>query len=1263
MLRSSDAQTGDVTDYSNPDRSQTFAGDRRFAIQEQLGSGSMCLVYKVLDQQHGDVVALKTLKHLDSNSLYRLKQEFRALSSFDHPNLVSFYELVRNSQGWFVTMELVEGLDFLTFVRHEVDGREARSSEVKTTSIDEDDLRFHGSVVAGGGQAQSTSSFKPQARGLPDLPKLRSSLRQLAEGVCELHAAGRIHRDLKPSNVLITEAGRLVILDFGLVAEIDQDYTEGTLHQHIAGSAAYMSPEQSVGRPLTEANDWYSVGVMLYEALTGVWPFVGHLYQILTAKQQHDPVPPSKLVSGVPEDLDQLCMDLLRRDPTTRPTGADVLARLRGLPPQGQIPSLKARFRFREAQLQELAKAFQTARWGRTVVSLVRGGPGTGKSALVREFVKDIKTREDLITLKGRCYEWEKVPFKALDGMIDNLSRVLRRLDAGTLLSLSGEHTACLTTLFPVLRRVELGPDEFVESLPEPELRRLAFVALRQLIRQLCGIRPIVIHIDDAHWGDTDSAEALAELIRAERQLPMHVILSYRSDEPAAFMHWLLPVLTRARTDLRTVDLQPLDFERATLLASELLRRSPDDPEVRRAALESAGNPAALHDQCRAVVRRQTHRFSSQALTEVVVARVDGLPTDARGLLDLLAVVNRTVATAFAIHLAALGPEALQAITTLRALELLDVAADPSGESLALPSDALREYIYDRIPDERRRALHRQVGEALEQARIEDPELLVTHYAAGGLEDRAGVVAWLAAQRALNESRHEDATWLLDRAVTLGSWSPRERRSMLGLQGDALASLGRGEDAARCYERAVEEGVPDITRRRHLQKAAEQLIASGHVQQGLERLDGLITALRLPVLSGSFAGGRARFRELRLQLRGADFQRRRPEQVDPTDLLRVDVAWTASAALALVAPQTASRYRSVHMLTALDVGEGERVIRALAQELPHLAARDPSGATWRARFEEVLSEARLHGTPLAMGRLEAAAAHAAFIEGRYAEAVDLCSQADEVLASPSGGAGWESFEVRLLRLQALIAQGELRRGFELLDILTDDAMQARNLLYITDLVALGRAPLRLAEDAPDVAATELVEASERWASQSASLQSLRILHARTQVDVYRGRPGVGRERLLRRSEELAAAGLLAAPTAALQLDRVRATTALALAARNTERSQMLREATTIGRRMTEGAFLWAKPWGDLVLAAVEHLQGRPCLDQLAGARDTFAGLDMWLGAAIAGRQHALLSDPVDVTALDRAERWLSSQGIQEPGRLCDALGPGFSDGP
>ena len=237
----------------------TFDGTPRFELKRVLGEGGMGVVYEALDRERDTLVALKTLRFVDASSLYRLKTEFRSTADLQHRNLVRLDELHHVNGHWFFTMELVEGVNF---VDH--------------------------------GQANHAH--------------LRAALLQLAQGLEVLHRAGKVHRDLKPSNVMVTHAGRVVILDFGLVRD---SFSRQSSDSAVIGTAAYMAPEQAVTPAVGAPADLYSVGVMLFEVLTGRLPFEGRTIEVLMRKQRED-APPVRSLADVPDDLAQLCAEIGR---------------------------------------------------------------------------------------------------------------------------------------------------------------------------------------------------------------------------------------------------------------------------------------------------------------------------------------------------------------------------------------------------------------------------------------------------------------------------------------------------------------------------------------------------------------------------------------------------------------------------------------------------------------------------------------------------------------------------------------------------------------------------------------------------------------------------------------------------------------------------------------------------------------------------------------------------------------------------------------
>ncbi|HUH02184.1 MAG TPA: serine/threonine-protein kinase, partial [Kofleriaceae bacterium] len=281
--------------------SLAFEGTERFEVRRRIGAGAMGVVYAAFDRERGVEVALKTMTGTAPASLVRFKQEFRALAGISHPNLVALHELHVDDGVWFFTMELLKGVDLLTYVRGPADGPQDETS----------------------GSHDTRTLEPPPTRGEPDLPRLRSAIAQLALGVQALHAAQRLHRDIKPSNVMVSSEPRVVLLDFGIIAEVGAAGARGD----VVGTPAYMAPEQADGAA-SPASDWYALGVVLFQLLTGARPFAGSGKAMLFDKSRYDAQPVAALAPEAPEDLASLCDALLCRDPAGRPTATDILRRL-----------------------------------------------------------------------------------------------------------------------------------------------------------------------------------------------------------------------------------------------------------------------------------------------------------------------------------------------------------------------------------------------------------------------------------------------------------------------------------------------------------------------------------------------------------------------------------------------------------------------------------------------------------------------------------------------------------------------------------------------------------------------------------------------------------------------------------------------------------------------------------------------------------------------------------------------------------------------
>ncbi len=273
----------------------------RYSIRSTLGSGGMARVYLAHDGVLGRDVAIKVLRDQyaeDAEFAERFKREARSAASLSHPNIVSIYD----------------------------------------RGVDEDGTSYIAMEHVPGGSLKERISRE----GVLDTPEAASVALKISNALEEAHGRGVIHRDIKPHNVLLTSTGDVKVADFGIARA--SAYTAISQTSLVLGTAGYMSPEQALGEPVDPRSDLYSLGVVLYEMLTGGLPFTADNPVAVSMKHVNEPLrPPREINPEITEDMDAVVTKLLAKKPGDRYGGATELAedlrRVRdGMPPLAAGP-------------------------------------------------------------------------------------------------------------------------------------------------------------------------------------------------------------------------------------------------------------------------------------------------------------------------------------------------------------------------------------------------------------------------------------------------------------------------------------------------------------------------------------------------------------------------------------------------------------------------------------------------------------------------------------------------------------------------------------------------------------------------------------------------------------------------------------------------------------------------------------------------------------------------------------------------------------
>jgi len=1248
-------------------QSNETRGAGRFHLRRRIGSGGFGVVYEAFDTKRNAVVALKTLRAFDAAALHRFKHEFRSLADVDHVHLVSLFELFGDGDEWFFTMELVDGMPLVDYVWNESRSANDLSIGGNSQAPTSDIPATRGVASEAGVSGWSvTSDDEPALTRTARIDRLRAVMRQLAEGVCAMHQAAILHRDIKPSNVLVRPDGLVVVLDFGLATEFSSREFEG----RIVGTPAYMSPEQASGRLVGEASDWYSVGVMLYEGLTGQSPFRGRTSEVLLSKQLDEPPPPHAIYSDVPDDLDRLCQDLLRRDPDERPSGAEVLRRLTGVPDAPQPADTAVRVSSalvgRDGQIAALLDAYERTSRDEAVIVCIEGRSGMGKSVLARRFLNEVRRRNrHAVVLSGRCYEQESVPYKAIDGVIDELAQLLAEWDRRDLDAVLPRNILALARLFPVLHQVG-GIASLVDTEPATdaqELRRRAFAAFRELLRALLKRHPLILFIDDLHWGDIDSASLLTELLRPPDPPPLLLVLAYRSEErqSSAALNALLPSLAAETPGrhVQTVDVAELSLAEARSLASTLLADRPDaSAHAESIAQESGGSPFFVEELARYAAA--SGRVAS--LGDVLRTRVAELSVDARRMLELIALNSQPLEFEIGRTAADWLGDPHSILRQLRALHLVRTQVDADFTVVEPKHDRIREAVIKGLDAETRRAHHVRLAKAWEASGRADPELLATHYDSAGDPGRAAIYAEQAAALA-------DQTLAFDRAARLYRWvvslrpdagAPDLRPIYVKLAG-SLANTGKGRLAAEAYLQAA-AGAPVQDRVEIERQAAEQFMRVGDIDQGLAVVRRVMDqiGMRLPMTSlGALAS--MLFSQAYLAIRGFAYRERAESTIPPVVLARIDTCRSVAVGTHFIDPLRGSAYHYRGLLLALKTGEPNRVGRALAT---HVSIVSLAGGRRRfAETEAVRRRAMEIADRLDNEYLRAMTTLGGGVGlGHLGDHQGCLSQIEAgaaLLRDRCVGAIWEHQGARVFMMESLFWLGEWAELQRRLPGYVQISDEANDNLMSSFLKARVHPFTLLFANQPEQARAATQAAITPWLEHAFQLPHFYELYAQLYIDLYCEDAAKGFERLKQSRSQVSRSLLMKGQKFRVEMQSLRGRLAIMAAVGGD--LKMLRTAEQEARRLEGEDIPWAEGLASLLRAGVAATRGdmSQAMTFLSAAERQLEACQMrGLLAAARRRRGELTGGDEGRQLVQASDQWMVAQQVADPARVTNMLAPG-----
>jgi hypothetical protein len=888
----------------------------------------------------------------------------------------------------------------------------------------------------------------------------------------------------------------------------------------------------------------------------------------------------------------------------------------------------------------------------------------------VQHFLDEIASDSDALILKGRCYEQETVPFKALDSIVDSLVHYLRGLKSAELNAVLPRDIRALAQVFPVFWRIPAigaAPAVRPAEITPQEIRRRAALALRELLARIGDRRVLILFLDDLHWGDTDSASLLTGLLMPPDPPVFLGIGCYRTEdaEESPFFKYLREARRGAPAthDEREITLGRLLTEEALDLAYRLLRPTGADREtmVHDVVYESAGRPFLIYELIEHLNGAAGGLEVDQPLelNDVLWHRIQRLPEESRRLLETVAIAGRPIRTVDAYRAAELGTGHQDVLGALRAARLIRGTAD-IHHKIEVYHDRVRQSVLAHLDDRMAQKCHRRLADVFTESTHIEPEVMAHHLSLAGQTEKAADFYAKAAAAAAEALAFDHAAALYRRALSSRNWTQDEECALLEQLANTLSNAGRGKEAAQAYLTAAANTTPaaalDLKHR-----AALSLLTTGHVDEGLSCLSPVLNSIGTRLARAPWRALVSLLaRRLQLQLRGTGFEAHAEESVPSAVLRRIDIGWSVVIGLSIIDPIRGADFQTRSLLLALSAGEPFRVARALALEAGHLASSG-SGEAAKDTLRRAEQLAAKLQRPYANGIVELAQGTVAYFDGKWNDSLTACRNAANTFHEHCTGVTWEIDTAHAFSLWSLAKMGEIGELARISPGLLKEARERGDLYAIANLSTQIMAMVRLGADDPTGARQELTEVMGAWTQNGYHVQHHDALLAFVPIELYCGDPAAAWHRV--QSEWSAFRWSLLSHIQDLRIEmlQLRAYCALAMASSVPNKSPFLSAASRDSRKLHREKLPWTFALADYIDGTVAYLKGDQgaAENQLKSAIRGFDRIEAHLYSAAARVRLAQITPANSAELRLTADGWFRAQGVRFPERMVRAFAPGF----